>query len=157
MDMQKDSVDFDFATLEISDSATYQVTDARGNDVVIGGKPLTLAIASPGTKKAVAAQFKRDENRNARMVGSMAGVKSKRTADDDMRERTEFLMAITEGCSHSNITYKGKSGLDAIRAMYLEPKLGHVADGVEKFHHDRGNFSPDSSPASSSTSDTPHG
>lgn len=152
MDMQKDSQDFDFAALEIIDTGNYQVVDARGNDVVIGGKPLTLQIASPGTKKAVAAQFKRDENRNARVVGSMSGLKSKRTADDDLRERAEFLMAITEGCSHANIGYKGQTGLAAIRAMYLEPKLGHIADGVEKYHYDRGNFSPDSSASSSNTS-----
>lgn len=145
-------MDFDFSSLEIGDSAPYQVTDARGNDIVIGGAPLTLQIASPGTKKAVAAQFKRDENRNARVMGAAAGMKSKRTSDDELRENAEFLMAITEGCSHPNIGYKGKTGLDAIRAMYMEPKLGHVADGVLKFHYDRGNFAPDSSPSSSSTS-----
>lgn len=155
--MQKENTGFDFASLEIVDSGSYQVTDARGNDIVIEGRPLTLQIASPGTKKAVAAQFKRDENRNARVMGSVAGIKSKRTSDDDLRERTEFLMAITEGCSHSNITYKGHTGLNAIRAMYLEPKLGHIADGVEKYHQDRGNFSPDSSPTSSSASGTQPG
>lgn len=144
---------FDFATLEITDSGTCPVTDARGNEININGRPLTLTVASPGTKKAVAAQFKKDEARNARVMGMAAGAKSKRTADDELRERADFLMAITEGCSHSNVTYKGKTGLDAIRAMFLEPKLGHIADGVEKYHYDRGNFSPDSSPASSSTSD----
>lgn len=146
MDMQKE--EYDFSALEITDSGSYQVTDARGNDV----PGLLIQVASPGTKKAVAAQFKRDENRNARVMGAATGLKSKRTVDDDLRERADFLMAITEGCSKPNIAYKGKTGLDAIRAMYLEPKLSHIADGVEKFHYDRGNFSTDSSPASSSTS-----
>lgn len=147
--MQKDS--FDFAALEITDSGEYQVVDARGNDVAIDGRPFTITIASPGTKKAVAAQFKRDESRSARVMGTVAGLKSKRTADDDLRERADFLMAITEGCSHANVTYKGKTGMDALRAMYMEPKLGHIADGAEKYHYERGNFAPGSSASSSSS------
>lgn len=143
---------FDLSQLEIKDSGEYQVTDARGNDVVIDGRPLTLTVASPGTKKAVKAQFKRDEARSARVVGSMAGVKSKRTAEDELRERADFLMEITEGCSHSNITYAGQTGMAALRAMFTEPKLGHIAEGVEKYHNERGNFAPASSPNSSSTS-----
>lgn len=145
-------MEFDFASLEIKDTGEYQVTDARGNDVAIDGRPFTITVASPGTKKAVAAQFKRDESRSARVMGAAAGIKSKRTADDDLRERADFLMAITEGCSHTNIVYKGQTGLQALRAMYMEPKLGHVADGVEKYHHERGNFAPDSSLASSNMS-----
>lgn len=131
---------FDLAQLEISDSTQYTVTDARGNDVIIDGRPFTITLASPGTDKAVAAQFRRDEARSARMIGSATGVKSKRTAKDDYRERADFLMAITEGCSHPDITYDGKTGTDALRAMYLAPKLGHVAEGAEKCHADRGNF-----------------
>lgn len=143
---------FDLSQLEISDSAIYQITDARGNDVVVDGKPLTLTIASPGTKKAVSAQFKRDEARSARLVGTMGGVKSKRTAEDEQRERADFLMAITEGCSHADVSYNGKTGMDALRAMFMEPKLGHVADGAEKFHGDRGNFFAGSANSSASTS-----
>jgi hypothetical protein len=148
---------FDLSKLEISDSAVYQVTDARGNDVVVDGKPLTLTIASPGTKKAVSAQFKRDEARSARLVGTMGGVKSKRTSDDEIRERVDFLMAITEGCSHTDVSYNGKTGTDALRAMFMEPKLGHIADGVEKFHGDRGNFFEGSANSSANTSATAPG
>jgi hypothetical protein len=148
---------FDLSQLEIKDSGTYQVTDARGNDVVVGGQPLTLTIASPGTKKAVSAQFKRDEARSARVMGVMGGVKSKRTADDEIRERADFLMAITEGCSHTDISYNGKTGMDALHEMFLAPKLGHISDGAEKYHGDRGNFFEGSANSSANTSATQPG
>lgn len=150
-------MEFDFAQLEIGDSAEYQVTDARGNDIVIGGVPLTLTLASPGTKKAVQAQFKMDEARNARVMGAVGGLKSKRTADDEIRERADFMMAITEGVSIPNVTYQGKTGLAAIHAMYMAPKLGHIIDGAQKYHNDRGNFVPATAPVSSSTSATSPG
>lgn len=146
-------MEINLSSLEITESGQYQVVDARGNDV----PGFFIQVASPGTAKAVAAQFKRDENRNARVMGAAAGLKSKRNAQDDLRERADFLMAITDGCSATNLTYKGKTGLSALREMYMEPKLGHIADGVEKFHYDRGNFSTDSSPSSSNTSDTQPG
>lgn len=131
---------FDLSQLQVSDSGTYPVTDPRGNDIVINGVPLTLTIASPGTEKAVAAQFKRDTARSMRMIGSATGVMSKRTAKDDLIERADFLMAVTEGASVSDLTLDGKTGAEALRAMFMSPKLGHIADGVEKFHADRGNF-----------------
>lgn len=145
---------FDLSTLEIIDTGTYQVVDARGNDVQVEGQPFTITVASPGTKKAVNARFKREEARSARVIGMAGGVKSKRTAEDEMRERADFLMAITEGVTITSLTYKGQVGTAALRAMYLEPKLQFIADGVEKFHSDMGNFAPDSATASSNTSDT---
>lgn len=141
---------FDLAQLEIGDSSDYTVTDARGNDVLIGGAPFIITVASPGTQKAVNAQFKRDEARSARMIGSATGVKSKRTAKDDYLERADFLMAVVENTSHPEVTYNGKSGTAALREMFLAPKLAHVAEGLEKHHQDRGNFCVDSATASPS-------
>lgn len=139
---------FDLSQLEIGDSSEYTVTDARGNDVMINGAPFIITVASPGTDKAVNAQFKRDEARSARVMGSIGGVKSKRTAKDDYMERADFLMAVIE--SYPDITYAGKEGQAALRAMLLAPKLAHIAEGIEKHHIDRGNFSAASPTASPS-------
>lgn len=127
---------FDLSKLEIQDSAKYHVTDAKGDAQYDGDTPITITIASPGTKKATRAQFKRDEVRSARVLGSIAGKTSKRTEADEMKERAEFLAEITE--SLDGMEYPGGP-----RALYMNPKLGHITDGVEKFFNDRGNFSAD--------------
>lgn len=137
---------FDINSLEIADSAKYHVTDAKGDPQYGPSEtPITITVASPGTKKAVKAQFKRDENRNARVLGAMANKVSKRTEVDEMSERAQFLADITE--SLDGFEYTGGA-----KALYMNPKLGHIADGVEKLFNDRGNFSADSVMPSSNTS-----
>jgi hypothetical protein len=141
---------FDINKLEINDSGKYHVTDANGDPQYDGDTPITITVISPGTKKAAQAQFKRDENRSARVLGTMAGKTSKRTEDDELRERAAFLADITE--SLDGFAYPGGA-----KALYSNLKLGHIADGVEKYFNDRGNFIEDSAPASSNTSDTQPG
>lgn len=150
---------FDITQLEIEDSAKYQVTDAKGEPqfYTIDGAidsddkpqqfPVMITITSPGTKKAAVAIFKRDEARSARVLGAMGGKASKRTEDDELRERADFLASVTE--SLDGFTYSGGA-----RALYLNLKLGHIADGVEKFFNDRGNFYDGSAQTAPSTSDT---
>lgn len=129
---------FDITLLEIGDTAKYHVTDANGDpqyDAV--GNPVTITVASPGTKKAAKAQFKRDDVRTQRAVGLMGGKTSKRTEIDEINERAFFLAEITE--SLDGFSYPGGSV-----ELYKNMKLGHIADGVEKFYNDRGNFRADS-------------
>lgn len=152
---------FDIRTLAIGDTADYHVTDAAGNpqygdhatDLDDKGNPVKvpvlITVISPGTKKGAAAEFKRNEARSARMVGTMAGKTSKRTDDDEIKERAAFLAEITAGM---NFDFQGGPF-----ALYKELPLGHIADGVEKFYNDRGNFIVVSTTPSPSTSDTPHG
>jgi hypothetical protein len=140
---------FDITSLEIGDTAKYHVTDAKGDpqytshptDFNEKGEPVqipvTITVASPGTAKASRAQFKRDQARNARVIGDMSGKVSKRTEVDEAKERADFLASITE--SLDGFDYPGGA-----KALYLNPKLGHIADGVEKFYNDRGNFTGDS-------------
>jgi hypothetical protein len=128
---------FDINKLAINDSADWHVTDAKGDPQYDGETPITISVASPGTKKAAKAQFKRDEARSARVLGAMGGKSSKRTEDDEIKERAAFLAEITEGLN--GFDYPGGAV-----ALYKNLPLGHIADGVEKFFNDRGNFSADS-------------
>lgn len=146
---------FDLAQYEISDTAQWTVEDAKGNPIKLpNGDDWTLTLASPGTKKAMRAAHKRQQAKQAEMFGTMAGKTSKRTEDDEARDRANFLMEIYEGTNAEGFTYQGKTGQDAMRAAFLSPKLGHIADGAEKFHNDRGNFYEDASTSSSGTSVT---
>lgn len=142
---------FDISKLEINDSGKYHVTDAKGNPQYDeAGNAITITLISPGTAKAAAAQFKRDESRSARVLGSMAGKQSKRTEVDEIKERAAFLAEITE--SLDGFAYPGGA-----KALYSNLKLGHIADGVEKYFNDRGNFSADSVTDSPNTSVTQPG
>jgi hypothetical protein len=141
---------FDINKLEIDDNGKYHVTDAKGNPQYLDADesiPVTITLISPGTKKAAKAQFERDEARSARVLGSMAGKKSKRTEDDEIRERAKFLADVT--VSLDGFEYPGGA-----EALYRNLKLGHIADGVEKFFNDRGNFTADSAMNSPNTSGT---
>lgn len=141
---------FDINKLAINDSADWHVTDAKGDPQYDGEVPITISVASPGTKKAAKAQFKRDEARSARVLGAMGGKSSKRTEDDEIKERAAFLAEITEGLN--GFDYPGGAV-----ALYKNLPLGHIADGVEKFFNDRGNFSADSVSNASNMSATQPG
>jgi hypothetical protein len=144
---------FDITKLEIEETGKYHVTDAKGNpqyadaDMTI---PITISAISPGTKRAAAAVFKRDELRSARVMGLMAGKNSKRTEDDENRERAQFLAQLAT--SLDNFEYPGGAV-----ALFSNLKLGHIAEGFEKWWNDRGNFVADSPTISSNTSVTSPG
>lgn len=144
---------FNINKLEIEDSAEYHVTDAAGNPQYLDAEekqPVTITVISPGTKKAAAAEFKRNEARSARVMGAMAGKTSKRTEVDEINERANFLAEIAGQLN--GFEYPGGA-----KALYQNLKLGHIADGIEKFHGDRGNFIGSSAQTSPSTSDTQPG
>lgn len=138
---------FDITELEIGDTAVYHVTDAHGNERFDttdpeNPVPITITIYGPGHEKAVKAEHTRSEKRSTRTVAIMSGKNLKHAEVAANQERAEFLAAITK--SFDNFQYAGRTGNDAFRALYLNPKLGHIADGVEKLYNDRGNFVPDS-------------
>lgn len=136
---------FDINKLAIADSADWHVTDAAGNPQYLDDKqtkPVTITVISPGTKKAAAAEFKRNEARSARVMGAMAGKTSKRTEVDEINERAAFLAEIAGQLN--GFEFPGGA-----KALYQNLPLGHIADGVEKFYGERGNFiggSPTTSP-----------
>lgn len=141
---------FDPSKYKISESATFEVPDAKGDTIMLDDgvdekgqpkyKPWTITVASPGTKKAMKASHKYQQAMKGDLFTQMAGKASKRDEMDDIKDRATFLMEIAEGTNADGLTYEGKTGNDALRAIFLDPLMGHVAIGLEKFHNDRGNF-----------------
>lgn len=134
---------FDIRKLAIGDTADWHVTDAAGIPQYHDAEktqPVTITVISPGTKRAAAAEFRRNEARSSRLLGAMGGKASKRNEDDDVKERAEFLAEITH--SLNGFDFPGGA-----KALYMDLPLGHIADGVEKFYNDRGNFIPASTTA----------
>jgi hypothetical protein len=144
---------FDIKKLAIKDMALYHVTDAAGNPQYFDAEetqPVTITVYSPGTRKAAAAEFKRNEARSARVIGAMGGKTSKRTEVDEVNERANFLAEIAGQLN--GWEYPGGA-----KALYQDLTLGHIANGVETFYNERGNFIADSATNFPSMSATPLG
>lgn len=132
---------FNPSKYRISETAAYEVVDAKGDAILLeDGNPWTITVASPGTKKAMRAAHKMQQARSGDVSALLTGKASKRDEMDDIKDRATFLAEITEGTNAADLEFEGKTGLDALRAIYLDPFMGHVAIGLQKFHDDRGNF-----------------
>lgn len=132
---------FDPSKYRINETADFEVVDAKGDAIVLeNGQQWTIAVASPGTNKAMRAKDKLKKATQGDLMSQMAGKKSKRDELAETRDTADFLMAITESTNADGLTYNGKTGMDALREIYLDPFMGHIADGLQAFFNDRGNF-----------------
>ena len=141
---------FDINKLAIKDSADWHVTDAKGKPQFNGETPITITIHSPGTKKAAQAQFAKQSKSTDRLTAAIGGKTEARTEEQDRQERADFLAEVT--ASLNGFNFPG----GAVE-LYKHPKLRFIADGVEKFYNDMGNFAPDSASNVSNTSGTQPG
>lgn len=131
---------FDIRTLAISKTGEVPVRNAAGErQYDAEGKPLTITVHSPGTKAFNAAQHARSQRNNDRVVSKMQGKSDGNlTAEDAAQERAEFLASIT--VSFNGFGVDGLEGKAAFAKVYGDLELGHIADDVEKFVSERGNF-----------------
>lgn len=151
---------FDPSKYKITASAEFEVLDANGEIIYLDEeqtKPWTITVASPGTKKAMKAEHEKRQAVQGDIFGQMKGRKSSKNENSDNMLRADFLMKITEGTNADNLFYEGKTGMDALRAIYVDPLMSHVPAALEAFHNDRGNFSAESVKNLPSTSATSHG
>lgn len=135
---------FDPSKYRISESADFEVQDAEGNVIYLDDeqeKVWTITVASPGTKKAMAAMHKRQQFVQGDAMGRLKGKKSKSNENTDLELRADFLMAIVEGTNAEGLTYKDKTGMDALRAIFLDPYMSHVSVALDNFHNSQANFS----------------
>lgn len=142
---------FDINALEIRDTADWHVVDAKGSPQFDAkGNPITITLHSPGTKIASQAQFEHKEKTQNRLFAGMGGKADKRTEAEERAERADLLAKITH--SLNGFTYQGGAA-----ALYKNPKLRFIADGVDKFYSDMGNFAPESGSSLTSSSGTQPG
>lgn len=145
-------MEFNPAQYRITESAEFEVPDAQGNIIYLDAeqtKPWTITVASPGTKRALRARKELEDAAQGDLFGQMKGRKSKKDEESDIRLRAEFLSKITMSTNADNLVYNGATGMDALKAIYLDPFMQHVAIGLDGFHGDRGNFAPGSQTNSS--------
>ena len=142
-------------SLAIASTGVFVVRDASGeaqfNDA---GAPMTITVASPGTKQFQQAKHNFEKKKSNSVMALMTGKGDEQKGwEDDTRDLAEFLADVT--VSFDNFDYEGRSaGKEAYKAAYSDIEIGHIADGLNKYLGERGNFkkpAPTASPSSSGT------
>lgn len=134
---------FNPSKYRMTETADYEVVDAKGDIIYLDEaceKPWTITVDSPATKRALKAKHDLTEAASGDLIGQMKGKKSKKDEESDIRMRADFLVKITRSTNAEGLEYNGKTGLDALREIYLDPFMNHVAAGLDKFHNESGNF-----------------
>lgn len=138
----------DISTLRVNDTAIVELDDAEGNalharndagEVIKDneGEPVlcSITVFGPGSKQYQKAQGKR--NRSIMDAVKKGGKKSK---DDDQREvDATFLADCTASFNHFD--YKGMTGWDAYKALYMDTGMGFIAEQVNRALGDWSRFS----------------
>lgn len=126
--------------LAITKTGVFMVRDAAGKLVEDEQGPWSITVHSPGTKEFQKAKHAYDEKRSNALAAIMGREDTKRSPEDDAKDVAEFLAAVT--VSFNNFDYEGQKGHEAYKKAYMDMEIGHVADGLNKFLGDRGNFLP---------------
>jgi len=126
---------FDISKLAVSPTSTIELEDAEGDNLLNdNGEPISITVYGPGSRQYLKAQAAR--NRGILEYVRKGGKKMK---DDDQREMdAEFLAACT--VSFNGFSYKGLTGCDLFKSVYLDPSIGFIAEQVNKAIGDWANF-----------------
>lgn len=120
------------ADLEARDTAWLEVQNKQDDGpLLFNGKPVRIEVRSPGTREALSAQHKQEQSNTAKTFAAMRGKPVKETVDDKIKVGAEKLAAVTasiEGLPVSPIE------------LYGNPRLGYIAEQVQRFHGDWSNF-----------------
>lgn len=126
----------DIRSKAVSETSTLHLRDASDDLMFDGDKPVTVTVYGPGSKAYARAKTEQSNRLIDRMKKKG---KTDLSPEDALREKVDFLTAITAGMD--GVDYDGKQGHDLYRAVYGDVTLGFVADQVAKHVEDWGNFS----------------
>lgn len=131
---------FDVSSIELSDTATLVIKNARGDDdLVIDGQPVVFEIYSPGSPQGQKAQQKAGRAAQMRTWRMMREQLDPNDAVNAEREYAEKLAGFTAKVS-ANLPLTPSQ-------VYSNPKLCYIARQVDEFIGKLGNFSKGSSPS----------
>lgn len=134
--------EFDISGCAAADTADIELQRPDGEPMTNhAGQVLSVTVYGPGSTKFLHAQGVRNR---AILAFVRKGAASKRMADDDQRVLdAEFLAACTH--SFNGFGYKNfPPGPEMFRAAYLDPKVGFIAEQINKGIGDWANFLPKS-------------
>lgn len=126
---------FDIASMAVNETGIVDLETATGDPLIINGVQASVTVFSPGTKNYQRATAKRN-----RSVIESVRKGSKKMKDEDQRNvDATFLADCT--ASFNGFKYKDYTGYDQYREAYLDPKIGFIAEQVQRALGDWANFS----------------
>jgi hypothetical protein len=125
---------FDVSQFEIEDTAVLTLKNLKGDDdLLAGGKPVTVEVYSPGSKPGVRALHKSGRASQMRLMRTMRGEIDNKDAARAEEERVEKLVGFTKSISQ-NFPIPPAD-------LYANPKLNWITKQVEDFIQRDANFS----------------
>lgn len=131
----------DITTKAVAETANLDLLDASDNPLMDGtgkdAKQVSITLHSPGSKEAAKAQNALNNRVIERLKRRGNGAQ---TAEEDLRQTAERLAAYT--VSFNGFTYPGEYSTDKAMfvAAYSDRSIGYIADQVNAFIGDWGNF-----------------
>jgi len=137
---------YDLRSIALNETAVMPLRDAAGEKQFDSdGKPLSITLYGPASKKFQATRHAASQKSTARMVAKMGNKPDgKITWDDDRDERATQLANCT--VSFNGFGIEGLSGHELFKAVYNDITLDHILLDAEKFVNDNVNFSKVSAP-----------
>lgn len=126
----------DIRKFSVEQTARFILLDAKDNPMVADdGKQMAVILYSPASKQYAKAQAER-QNRLLEKLRNKD--KAETTAEQNAKETADFL----SDCTHSfeNVEYDKLQGRDMFFALYSDASIGFIADQVNKYLGDWGNF-----------------
>jgi hypothetical protein len=131
---------FDVSQIELADTASLTIKNARGDDdLILADKPVVFQIYSPGSPQGVKALHKAGTASQKRTWRMMREQLDPQDATNAEREYAEKLAGFTASIS-DNLP------LTPLQ-VYTNPRLCYIARQVDEFIAKLGNFSKGSSPS----------
>lgn len=141
----------------IASTGIFVVRDAAGEaQINEAGEPMTITVVSPGTKQFQQAKHNFEKKASTSLMALMGKGDEKSNWETSNENVAEFLADIT--VSFNGFDYEGRpAGKETYKAAYSDIEIGHIAEGLNKYLGDRGNFKKPAQTASPSSSGTQPG
>ena len=129
--MNLDNPEFNLAAFETADSSTLTVLSAKGDELQVNGKTVTITLHGPGTKVQVAADRKRQKAAKSVLFAGIGGRVTKNAEEEEFQREAEYLAACTISIENFPV---------APLALYQNTRLGYITKQVQKHLADEANF-----------------
>lgn len=123
----------------VQETGTLELLDAADNPLLKddGKTPITVTVFGPGSKRFSEATAMK----NNRMMDRLRKKgKSDQTGAQVLAEKAEFLAMVTASSDGLELDDHKPDSAECQKAVYETPELGFIADQVDKYLGEWGNF-----------------
>lgn len=143
---------FDITSKKVVETGLVLLNDAEEVPLIgEGGQQCAIEVYGPGSAEYARAEAKRSNKAVDRLKRKG---KAKASAEEQRAEAADFLADITIGLKNFSYPPAGEAtGREMFRQIYMDRSIGFIADQVQAYVGDWGNFTARSATNSSSSSE----